>query len=174
MMSLEWTSALSRYNRWMNDKLYELASTMNDEARKRDCGAFFKSIHGTLNHLLLADRVWLARFTGATVPEGFMAPGIRALDQELYAEFEELRRERARTDDDLSAWIAGLTPERFAGPLVFTRRGQPQEFPLWWGVAHLFNHQTHHRGQVTTLFMQQGLDPGSTDLIAMLREEAAR
>jgi uncharacterized damage-inducible protein DinB len=174
MLSLEWAGALARYNRWMNDKLYGLAATMSDEARKRDCGAFFKSIHGTFNHLLVADKVWLARFTGAVVPDGFMAPGVRALDQELYADFEELRRERARTDAELSAWIAGLTAERLAGSLVFMRRGQKLESPLWWSVAHVFNHQTHHRGQITTLFMQQGYDPGVTDLVAMLREEAAR
>ncbi len=173
MMSLEWVSALSRYNRWMNDKLYGAAATLSDEARKRDAGAFFKSIHGTFNHLLLADRVWLARFTGVTVPDGFMGPGgIRSLDQELYEDFDELRRERARTDDELSAWVCGLTPERLAAPLVFLRRGQRQQSPLWWAVAHVFNHQTHHRGQVTTLLTQQRCDPGVTDLVAMLREEA--
>lgn len=173
-MSPEWLTALARYNRWMNDKLYALAATLGDEARKRDAGAFFKSIHGTFNHLLLADRVWLARFTGATVPDGFMAPGgIRSLDQELYSNFEDLRRERAVTDDELSAWVSGLTHERLAAPLVFMRRGQRQECPLWWTVAHVFNHQTHHRGQITTLLMQQGCDPGVTDLFAMLREEAA-
>jgi uncharacterized damage-inducible protein DinB len=174
-MTPEWLSALARYNRWMNDKLYGLAATLSDEARKRDSGAFFKSIHGTFNHLLLADRVWLARFTGMTLPNGFMGPGgIRSLDQELYVDFEELRRERALTDDELSAWVSGLTPERLAAPLVFLRRGQRQECPLWWTVAHVFNHQTHHRGQITTLLTQQGHDPGVTDLFAMLREEQAR
>ena len=59
------------------------------------------------------------------------------------------------------------------GSGVFMRRGQKQECPLWWTVAHLFNHQTHHRGQITTLLMQQGCDPGVTDLYAMLREEEA-
>lgn len=175
MMTPEWLGALARYNRWMNDKLYALSATLSDETRKRDLGAFFQSIHGTFNHLLLADRVWLARFTGVTVPDGFMGPGgIRSLDQELYADFEELRRERARTDDELSAWVSGLTDEKLAAPLVYLRRGQKQEAPLWWSVAHLFNHQTHHRGQITTLLTQQGCDPGVTDLVAMLREEAAQ
>lgn len=173
MMSPEWAAALARYNRWMNDKLYGLAATLSDEVRKRDAGAFFKSIHGTFNHILLADRVWLARLAGATVPSGFMAPGIRSLDQELYADFEELRRQRALTDAELSAWVAGLTDERLGAPAVFLRRGQRQECPLWWIVAHVFNHQTHHRGQITTLLMQQGCDPGVTDLYAMLREENA-
>lgn len=174
MMSLEWVGALARYNRWMNDKLYAAAATLSDETRRRDLGAFFRSIHGTLNHLLIADRVWLGRVTGVTVPSGFMGPGIRSLDQELYSDFDELRRERARTDDELSAWVAGLTEERLAGPLVFVRRGQQQEAPLWWVAAQVFNHQTHHRGQITTLLTQQGVDPGVTDLFAMLREEAAR
>ena len=175
MMSPEWLGASARYNRWMNDKLFGLAATLSDEARKRDVGAFFKSIHGTFNHLLLADRVWLARFKGVTVPNGFMGPeGIRSLDQELYADFKDLRRERALTDDELSAWVSELTPERLAAPLVYMRRGQKLESPLWWAVAHLFNHQTHHRGQITALLTQQGCDPGVTDLFAMLREEAAR
>ena len=107
-----------------------------------------------------------------------MGPGgIRSLDQELYFDFEDLRRERALTDDELSAWVSGLTHEQLAAPLVYTRRGQKQKHkhkpPLWWAVAQLFNHQTHHRGQITTLLTQQGCDPGVTDLFAMLREEAA-
>ena len=174
-MSPEWLNASARYNRWMNDKLYGLAATLSDEARKRDSGAFFKSIHGTLNHLLVADRTWLARFQNRPAPDGFMAPGgIRSLDQELYVDFEQLRRERALTDDELSAWVRDVTPAQLAGSLVYLRSGQRVESPLWGAVAHVFNHQTHHRGQITTLLSQQGHDPGSTDLFAMLREEAAR
>lgn len=172
MTSPEWLAALARYNHWMNDKFYGLAATLSDEVRKRDEGAFFKSIHGTLNHLLLADRVWLARFTNVTAADGFMGPGgILSLDQELYSKFEELRSERTLTDNELSTWISGLTQERLAAPLVYMRRGQKQESPLWWAVAHLFNHQTHHRGQLSTLLKQQGCDPGVTDLFAMLSVE---
>ncbi len=172
MISFEWLGSLARYNRWMNDKLYAVAATLSDDDRRRDRGAFFTSIHGTLNHILLADRVWLGRFKGVTVPDGYMGPGgIRSLDQELYRDFEELRKERALTDHELSAWISSLTHERLAAPLVYMRRGQRVESPLWWAVAHVFNHQTHHRGQVTTLLTQQGCDPGVTDLFAMLRDE---
>jgi uncharacterized damage-inducible protein DinB len=171
-MSPEWLSALARYNRWMNENIYNAAASLDDEARKRDVGAFFKSIHGTLNHILVADRIWLGRFTGATFPATDLGPGgISALDQELYSDFEELRRERARTDDELTAWVAELTTERLAQPVVFIRRGVRQEVPLWWTVAHVFNHHAHHRGQVTTLLMQQGRDPGVTDLYAMLVAE---
>lgn len=174
MTTPEWIGALARYNRWMNDKAYALAATMSDGDRKRDAGAFFRSIHGTFNHLLVADRIWLARLEGAQLPLGDLGPGgIRALDQELYADFDELRRERARTDEALAAYVATLTPERLAGPLVYVRFGLKQEMPLWWAVGQVFNHQTHHRGQITTLFTQQGRDIGSTDLFAMLRDEAA-
>jgi len=172
MMTPEWLTSLARYNHWMNEKLYSVASNLSDEARKQDQGAFFKSIHGTFNHLLVADRIWLARFMGESTPEGFIGPGIRSLDEVLYPDFEQLRAERTITDEKLSDWVSQVTVERLHAPLVFLRRGQRQELPLWWAVAHLFNHQTHHRGQITTLFTQQGVDPGVTDLFVLLREEA--
>ena len=166
--------ALARYNRWMNEKIYVAASEISEEERTRDVGAFFRSLHGTLNHLLLADRVWLGRFTGVSLPGDWLGPGgIRSLDQVLYADFAELRRERAKTDDELDAWIATLTQAKLDGPLRYERKGKVQEEPLRWAVMHLFNHQTHHRGQATTLLMQAGRDPGVTDLIAMLRAEAS-
>ena len=174
-MTLEHCLALARYNRWMNEKLYAVGSKLTDVERKRDRGAFFKSIHGTLNHLLLADRVWMARFAGVFPDGELLGPGgIRSLDQELYADFEELRKERVRTDQEISEWALGLTAEKLAAPLVYTRRGTTFDHPLSWSVAHLFNHQTHHRGQVTTLLMQAGHDPGVTDLLAMLRETSGR
>lgn len=170
-MTPEYCRTLARYNRWMNEKLYAVASELTDEERKRDRGAFFRSIHGTLNHLLLADSVWMGRFTGASLHGDWLGPnGIRALDQELYSDFGELRRERTKTDGEFESWVSVLTAERLAAPLRYERRGVTYDHPLWWSVAHLMNHQTHHRGQVTTLLMQAGRDPGATDLIAMLRE----
>jgi uncharacterized damage-inducible protein DinB len=164
--------ALARYNRWMNDKIYAVASTLGDEERKRDRGAFFKSIQGTLNHLLVADRIWLGRLEGVPLEGDALGPGgISSLDQELYADFDELRRQRAATDGGIESWVAQITAERLAAPFRFVRRGVPFEMPLWWLASQLFNHQTHHRGQVTTLLMQAGRDPGVTDLFAMLREE---
>jgi uncharacterized damage-inducible protein DinB len=165
--------ALARYNRWMNEKIYAVASTLGDAERQRDRGAFFKSIHGTLNHLLVADRIWLGRLEGVVLEGDALGPGgIRSLDQELYADFDELRRERGTTDAAIETWVGQITAERLAVPFRFIRRGIPFEVPLWWLASHLFNHQTHHRGQVTTLLMQAGRDPGVTDLFAMLREEA--
>jgi len=169
-MSLEHVRAMARYNRWMNDKLYAVAAELSEGERKKDRGAFFKSIHGTLNHILLGDRVWLSRFTD----DPTIADGIVGLDQELYADFAELARERKKTDDGIDAWVATLTEEKLAATFRYLRRGVEHTSPLWWCVIHFFNHQTHHRGQATTLFMQAGRDPGVTDLVAMLREEATR
>ena len=170
---------LARYNHWMNDRLYALCATLPDEERRRDRRAFFRSIHGTLNHLVLTDRGWLGRFTrdpalsASLDANAHPIPLSGALDQELYADFELLRRERAKTDADIERWVSTLDEARLLAPLRYrTSKGVQYEHPLWWAVTHFFNHQTHHRGQLTTLLSQLGLDPGVTDLVAMLRSEA--
>ena len=160
MVEAGYARTMARYGRWMNERLYECCARVSDAERKRDRGAFFKSIHGTLNHLLLADRVWMGRFVGPAFSPGSLA-------DELYADFEELRGERAKTDDAIDAWVATLTDERLRGELAYTSivNPQPRRYPMALAVMHFFNHQTHHRGQLTTLLMQQGIDPGVTDLI---------
>jgi uncharacterized damage-inducible protein DinB len=181
-MSLaEQYAGFARYNAWMNDKLYAAAAALTDEQRRRDLGAFFRSVHGTLGHLLLTDRAWLGRFTrDRTLSESRDAAGnpialTGRLDQELYADFDALRRERARTDADIVRWIGGLDEAALAAPLRYrTTAGIQHEHPLWWAVTHFFNHQTHHRGQVTALLKQLGVDPGVTDMIALLRETQRR
>src|SRR5438874_10489151 len=114
-------SVMARYNRWMNEKLYAVARSMSDEERKRDRGAFFKSIHGTLNHILLADVMWLARFTGDSSASERL--GIRSLDQELFADFDALALERAATDQAIASFVAPLDAARLEAPLRYTRRG---------------------------------------------------
>lgn len=162
MISLQYARTMAAYNRWMNDKLCECAGRLSDFPRKENAGAFFKSIHGTLNHLLLTDRVWLGRFTG--VP--FL---VRSLDQELYTEFDVLRAERKLTDIAISAWVDSLTDARIAETLVYKPITNTAErrAPLWFAVTHFFNHQTHHRGQLTALLMQRGINPEVTDLFAV-------
>jgi uncharacterized damage-inducible protein DinB len=134
---------LAAYNRQVNNQFYD---------RKRSRGAFFRSIHGTLNHLLLVDRLWLGGFTDNQVAFG-------SLDEELYADFDELTRERRRTDADIVAWADTLTQKRLDEP--FNER---LTFPTWLAVTHFFNHQTHHRGQLSTMLSQCGIDYGVTDL----------
>jgi uncharacterized damage-inducible protein DinB len=167
---------LARYNTWMNGKLYALAATLADAERRADRGAFFRSIHGTLNHLLFTDRAWLYRFTHDPAigesrdRDGALIP-YRGLDQELYAEFDLLRSEREKTDRHIESWVDGLDAARLAAPIHYrTSKGIEREHPLWQAVTHFFNHQTHHRGQVTTLFSQLGHDPGVTDLIMFMHE----
>jgi uncharacterized damage-inducible protein DinB len=159
-MSTEWARTLASYNRWMNERLYAACAGLSDTDRKRDRGAFFRSIHGTLNHGLLGDRIWLARFRGEEYR-------VASLDQELYADFDELRRERAATDTAIDTYAAGLGASTFAGTLHYTSlvNPAPRKLPLWLALTHFFNHQTHHRGQLTTLLHQAGVDPGVTDLI---------
>ena len=160
MISASYPQTMARYNRWMNERLYELCGTLSDVERKRDAGAFFRSIHGTLNHLLLADRVWLGRF----LERPFR---VNSLDQELYSDFDALRAERESTDREIADWAGSLTAERLAEPLRYTSftNPAPRTYPLWLAVTHFFNHQTHHRGQLTTLLKQAGVDPGVTDLL---------
>lgn len=164
MIGREHVRTMAAYNRWMNERIYPICANLSDAERKRDVGAFFKSVHGTLNHLLLGDRVWLGRFTGKPF-------AIKALSDELYADFDELARERTATDAALEAWADALTERQLASDLVFTSVVSPGErrLPFWLAVTHLFNHQTHHRGQLTTLLSQRGIDPGVTDLIWLPR-----
>jgi len=158
---------LARYNAWMNERIYAICSSIADDERKKDVGAFFKSIHGTLNHLLLADRIWMGRFQGSPYKVG-------SLSQELYSDFEELHRERAAMDKSIGEWAETLTPEALAADLhyVSITNPAPRSTPLGLTVAHFFNHQTHHRGQLTTLLMQRGIDPGVTDLLWLPPEPA--
>ena len=159
-MTPESARTLARYNRWMNQRLYECCAAIPDADRKRDAGAFFKSIHGTLNHLLLGDRIWMGRFRGKPY-------AVASLAQELYADFAELRAERARMDAAIEEWAGTLNEADLGGELAYisTVNPKPRRYPLWLAVTHFFNHQTHHRGQLTTLLAQRGVDPGVTDLI---------
>jgi uncharacterized damage-inducible protein DinB len=153
---------MADHNRWMNEKLYAVCAGLSDEERKRDLGAFFRSIHGTLNHLLLVDRLWLGRVTGQPF-------AIESLDQELHADFTTLATERAKTDAEIDALVAALKSDRLAEPVHYISfvKKQPVTLPLGLILVHLFHHQTHHRGQITTLISQLGHDFGDTDLIYM-------
>ena len=166
MIGLDHARTLARYNRWMNTKLYDCSARLSDARRKEDRGAFFKSIHGTLNHLLVGDSVWMGRFQGPVfVPT--------SLAQELHADFDDLRRAREAMDQRILDWTANLTDAVLASELHYTSivNPQPRHMPMGLAVAHFFNHQTHHRGQVTTLLSQCGIDPGVTDLMWMTQED---
>ncbi len=160
--SRDYVTTMARYNAWMNESLYRVCAEMSDAERKKDRGGFFKSIHGVLNHLVLVDIYWLGWFTGNP-------PSFPSLDAELYADFGALRAERARLDAAIERWAASLTEEQLAGDIVFRSMTLKvdRKLSLWHAVIHYFNHQTHHRGQATTLLTQAGQDIGVTDLHRM-------
>jgi uncharacterized damage-inducible protein DinB len=160
MFTLELFETLARYNRWMNEKLYTICAGMSDEERKRDLRAPFHSIHGTFNHLLLVDRLWLGRFQHQEFH-------ITTLADELYSDFDELRRERNITDDAIDAWLATLHESDLANAFTFHSRSRNQDntFLLASVMLHFFNHQTHHRGQITAMIETLGYDCGVTDLL---------
>jgi uncharacterized damage-inducible protein DinB len=159
MIDTDYARTMAAYNRWMNQRLYALCRGIPDSERRRDRGAFFKSIHGTLNHLIYGDLAWLSRFTGepAEVPP---------LGTELFDDFDALSSARTALDSRLLAWAGGLRNDWLQAPFTYTSKvdGSQRTRPAWLLVVHLFNHQTHHRGQLTTLLHQLGHDPGVTDL----------
>ena len=166
---------LAGYNRWFNGRLYDACEQLPDEERKRDRGAFFGSIHGTLNHLVWGDQLWLQRFAAQGV--GFPALGGRLLDLPegavhetiLHSEWGALRAKREQLDAAIEAWVRDMPPGFALQTMRYVNsKGVQREHPAWKALTHFFNHQTHHRGQVTTLLAQAGIDPGVTDLIALV------
>jgi len=166
---------MAQYNTWVNHHLYELARSLADEERRRDCGAFFGSIHGTLNHLLVGDRAWLGRFatstpyTFAALEQTDLLLNCTDLSQELYPNFEQLWQGRSKTDQAIEQWIEELTPAMLSASMHYRNVSGTidRTHALWFGIAHFFNHQTHHRAQVTVLLQQMGKDYGMTDFLVM-------
>jgi uncharacterized damage-inducible protein DinB len=158
-------SMMAGYNAWANARLYEAAAALPDAEYRADRGAFFKSVHGTLNHLLATDRIWLRRFTG----EG-EAP--TRLDAILCEALDDLRAARDAEDRRIVAYVDALTDADLAGAVTYRTITNPVTItqPLAPALAHLFNHQTHHRGQAHGLLTGLGLAAPSLDLILYQRE----
>ncbi|TGK08599.1 damage-inducible protein DinB [Leptospira fletcheri] len=175
-------ATLAEYNLWMNESLYTAAEKLSDEIRKKDKGAFFSSIHGTFNHILWADKAWLARFEKNGFGSEILAQSVRFLSTsdvadyrfESYESFSDLKKERSELDHTIIRWIKdGLSEEKIMQNLQYKNtKGIPCVTPAYEVLTHFFNHQTHHRGQITTLLFQEGVDPGITDLIYFLRVRA--
>lgn len=152
---------MARYKRWMNGKVYAAAGKLSATERRRDRGAFFKSIDGTPNHILLGDSLWIGRFED-------QAFDFHGLDQELHANFIDLGIAREAIDTRIAVFVDRLAPQWFAGPFEYARlSGSRVRVDGFAALTNLFNHQTHHRGQVCTLLSQARVDPGDTDIVAM-------
>ena len=150
MLTFEGCRRMAVYNRAANTRLYQACAELSDAARARDRGAFFGSIHATLNHLLLGDRIWMARFRGLEMPS-------TDLDAILYAEFDELSAARDRMDAEICAFMDTLSADWLAGTIAYRNsQGRDLRDPVAVLLTHFFNHQTHHRGQVHAMLTQAG------------------
>ncbi len=159
MITASHSRLMAQYNEWMNSRMHALCASLSEPELRRDRGAFFKSIYATLNHIVYGNLAFLSRFTGnpSVVPD----PGA-----DLFGTFGLLRAERAALDQRILLWSESLSPSWLAEPLTYKSKidGKTRTVPKWVLVMHMFNHQTHHRGQVTTLLSQMGLDIGTTDI----------
>ncbi|MGB4075432.1 DinB family protein [Pseudomonas sp.] len=167
---------LARYNAWMNAKLYAAAGQLSAQALSEDRGAFFPSILATLNHIAVADIIWLKRFAEhpacaelRQAISDLQRP--TALDQLLFDTLEPLHALRSRLDGHISDWVAALTEQDLEQVLAYgNMKGVPAQRPYASLMLHFFNHQTHHRGQTSALLHQAGQDIGVTDLLALIAD----
>ncbi|OZG72840.1 damage-inducible protein DinB [Hahella sp. CCB-MM4] len=165
---------MAKYNQWMNRKIYDAASTLSRDVLWMDNGAFFKSILGTLNHIMVGDLLWLNRYRNhpRKYPvlnhlDNFPTPN--SLDQILETEIAELGARRSRLDQIIIEWCGDLEEEDLDFTLHYgDSSGQPMAREFGLLIQHFFNHQTHHRGQITTLLSQHGINPGETDLLMLI------
>jgi uncharacterized damage-inducible protein DinB len=156
---------LATYNAWANERVYDAAATLPNEDYRADRGAFFGSLHGTFNHILIGDRIWMRVFTG----QG-MKP--RQLDAILYDSFDELRAARRAEDKRIVEYITSLSSRDLAGTVHYQTIRSPADIeqhlaPL---LVHFFNHQTHHRGQAHCLLTGFTGEAPSLDLVIFQRQ----
>jgi uncharacterized damage-inducible protein DinB len=161
MIDKAFVQRMAGYNAWQNANVYRCTDRLSDQDRKRDRGAFFGSIHATLNHLLWADRMWMHRFTGTEKPAGGIPASVG-----VYADWRQLRREREAFDNVIIGWAENLDTQWLEGELTWYSGNTGREVtrPKWVLVTHMFNHQTHHRGQVHCMLTQCWIKPDPTDL----------
>jgi uncharacterized damage-inducible protein DinB len=161
MITPAWVQMMADYNAEMNRRWYRAAETLDDAERRRDRGAFFGSIHGTLNHLLWGDRIWMSRFDGGERPPGGIKESVALVD-----DFPTLATARVELDAAIREWAARVDAAWLAGELSwFSGAAQRQvSRPTALLVAHMFNHQTHHRGQAHAMLTAAGARTEDTDL----------
>ena len=161
MIDAGYCRVMARYNAWQNKGLRAIVDAMDEDSLRRDRGAFFGSILGTLNHLLWGDLVWMARFAGGDAP-----PQTIADSPDMTATPVEWSTHRFRTDGRISLWADKLASVDLVGDLTWYSEAAKREVtqPMQTCIVHFFNHQTHHRGQVHAMLTAAGAKPGPTDL----------
>jgi uncharacterized damage-inducible protein DinB len=162
MITADYIRTMAHYNRWQNENLYGTADKLTDAQRKQQRQAFWGSIHGTLSHLLWADQIWMSRFAGTPRPKA--ASG--AESPTMVEHWEDLKHERQAFDAAIIAWADKIDPQWLKADLTWVSGSSKRELtrPTGMLVTHMFNHQTHHRGQVHCMLTQCGIKPGDTDL----------
>ncbi|PRY24858.1 putative damage-inducible protein DinB [Aliiruegeria haliotis] len=167
MVSVEFVREMARYNEWQNTALGAAAAALDSDALTRDRGAFFGSILATLNHLLWADRLWMSRLAGWEAPAGSMTENLS-----LCPTLACWAGDRARADGRIRLWAQRLRPANLRGDLVWYSGLQGKDIvkPIATCVTHMFNHQTHHRGQVHAMLTAAGAETAATDLVFMPEE----
>lgn len=155
---------MARYNLWQNQSLVAAADGLPPEARAKERGAFFGSIAATFSHLLWGDLAWMARFDGGAAPGGGIPDSAAR-----FAEWDAFKTLRAETDTRILSWVATLDEAALARDLAWHSGalGRDVTRPLGLCVAHFFNHQTHHRGQIHAMLTAAGARPQDTDLFVM-------
>lgn len=165
---------MAEYNRWMNERMYQAAATLDAETLTANLGAFFGSILGTLNHIAVADTIWLHRFaqheaTFASLSDLSRFPQPSSLSQSLAPSLWELSDYRRELDALIERLAAELTPEHLSAGITYGNvAGVRSSRNFGALLQHFFNHQSHHRGQASTLLFQSGVDVGVTDLLAVM------
>jgi len=164
MIDRAFVQRMAGYNRWQNENLYSVADRLSADERQRERGAFFGSIHKTLSHLLWGDQMWMSRFTDLPKPEVGIPGSVT-----LFPDWEKLKAERARFDRTIIDWADKIDDDWLAVVQTFYSAATQREWthPRWVLVTHMFNHQTHHRGQVHCMLTQAGGRPSDTDLTVM-------
>lgn len=169
---------MATYNEWMNAKVYEAARKLPDEALSANRKAFFGSVLGTMNHLVVGDTTWLKRFASHPAKHASLEP-IRGLpvperlDQILFTDIRDLSGHRQWLDGIITAWAHSISESDLDHVLHYANlKGVAVDKNFFSLVMHFFNHQTHHRGQITTLLSQAGIDVGVTDLLALIPNES--
>lgn len=173
---LEQFSLMAEYNKLMNERQYDAASKLTDPDIREDRGAFFKSVLGSLNHIMVGDIVWLKRFAKVSPSRETLAyvqalNNPDSLDSIIFTDLVELREARSKIDNEIIAWINGLADSELGKCISYTNMvGKQYKKPFASLLNHLFLHQVHHRGQVTTLLSQYGVDFGETDLVEIIQD----
>jgi uncharacterized damage-inducible protein DinB len=167
LVTTAFVHAMARYNQEMNRRLYDAAARLSDEERRADRGAFWGSLHGTLNHILWGDWIWMSRFE----PERWPKPATALKDSAaMIADFESLSSARKEADEKVLAWSKRVNAAWLADDFGWFSNAANRELsmPASVLVVHFFNHQTHHRGQAHALVTASGEKTGDTDLFLVL------